>query len=767
MKLQKCHIENFGKLANLDYQFSQGLNLFNEENGWGKTTFATFIKAMFYGLPSTSKRSLDENERKKYKPWQGGNYGGYIEFEIGEKSFRLTRFFGKNGSEDIFELVDLSTGKKSQAYSASIGEEIFGLDEEAFERSAFIPQKSLNTLVNESISNKLTNLMHGTNEQFNIESALALLDRNRASLSNNKKTGQIQMLEDEVEELLFQINSLKTSAQSIETLENQVEEENNKIKSLIEKQKLIKEKMAKIAKIKEKIANKDLYYKYCEQIGEIEREISTSAEILNNQVIGVEEINDFSQREKDVVKLQEKVKALNDGYVSNRFYELSNYFDDEEELINEENLKNVQEKINRYNAIKLQQELPAMKQEKSEKKEKKFYMSLVFLVLTIGFVIAGILTLNKVEILPIVMFVAGGLSLLLSGFIYLKNQINSENNSLQKIDQLQLQQNKIELASLEKELNEFLFKFERNTDDVDLAFGKVRANLSEFEKIKKQFSENQKTINEYKKQIEEEKEKINDFLSKFNFQSFRQFDNLEKLDLLKKSVISISNLKERLNIENENLEKFKKEKHFDVKDEEIQNIDILSLQEEDEALQKQIDSYKENRASIIAKINKINEDISEIDELENKKEEKLSQISSLSEKFCAIKNAMKFLKSADESLSSKLLSPMKEGLKKYLEKITGKDYKNIQLDTDFNITFDEYGQSREIDFYSKGYQNIIDLCMRLALIETLFDKEKPFVVVDDAFVNLDEKKIDKAKQFLKELAKEFQVIYFVCHNSRA
>ena len=50
MKLLKCHIENFGKLSNFDYRFKDGINTIQEENGFGKTTFANFIKAMFYGL---------------------------------------------------------------------------------------------------------------------------------------------------------------------------------------------------------------------------------------------------------------------------------------------------------------------------------------------------------------------------------------------------------------------------------------------------------------------------------------------------------------------------------------------------------------------------------------------------------------------------------------------------------------------------------------------------------------------------------------------
>ena len=62
MKLLECHVDNFGKLSNFDYQFSDGLTVIQEPNGFGKSTLAAFIKAMLYGLQFTindlSKRMM-------------------------------------------------------------------------------------------------------------------------------------------------------------------------------------------------------------------------------------------------------------------------------------------------------------------------------------------------------------------------------------------------------------------------------------------------------------------------------------------------------------------------------------------------------------------------------------------------------------------------------------------------------------------------------------------------------------------------------------
>lgn len=60
MKLLECHVDNFGRLSNFDYQFSDGLTVIQEPNGFGKSTLAAFIKAMLYGFPRTAGRAMSE-----------------------------------------------------------------------------------------------------------------------------------------------------------------------------------------------------------------------------------------------------------------------------------------------------------------------------------------------------------------------------------------------------------------------------------------------------------------------------------------------------------------------------------------------------------------------------------------------------------------------------------------------------------------------------------------------------------------------------------
>ena len=55
MKLLTCHIDNFGKLHNFDCCFEDHLMVIAEDNGWGKSTFAAFLRVMFYGFSGSSR----------------------------------------------------------------------------------------------------------------------------------------------------------------------------------------------------------------------------------------------------------------------------------------------------------------------------------------------------------------------------------------------------------------------------------------------------------------------------------------------------------------------------------------------------------------------------------------------------------------------------------------------------------------------------------------------------------------------------------------
>ncbi|MCR4782513.1 MAG: hypothetical protein K5851_07215 [Lachnospiraceae bacterium] len=202
MILKSCYITGFGRLRDFEYKFSDGLNTIFEENGWGKTTFSVFIKSMFYGLIySPNSKSL--TERKHYLPWDGGVFGGSLVFETSKGVFRVERYFGEKGSEDTFKLYDEETGRETDIYTENLGEEIFGVDQESFEKTIFIGQTDISTSITDKINAKVGNLSQTRDDLDEFEAAVARIEEARKSLKSRRKNnpGKLDVISDEIRDL--------------------------------------------------------------------------------------------------------------------------------------------------------------------------------------------------------------------------------------------------------------------------------------------------------------------------------------------------------------------------------------------------------------------------------------------------------------------------------------------------------------------------------------------------------------------------------------
>ena len=153
MKLISCHIDAFGKLKNVDLSFDEKLNSICEENGYGKTTIAMFIKAMFYGLGVNKKKNAKElTDRTQYQPF-GVNegYGGTIVFSCEKGNFILRRVFKGTQTKDEFYLFNADNNLPSKLFSENIVEELFGAGKDTFDATIFFGQRHLESEVNDNI----------------------------------------------------------------------------------------------------------------------------------------------------------------------------------------------------------------------------------------------------------------------------------------------------------------------------------------------------------------------------------------------------------------------------------------------------------------------------------------------------------------------------------------------------------------------------------------------------------------------------------------
>ena len=225
MKLISLYVENFGSLHRYSLSFSDGLTVLEEENGFGKSTLAEFIRAMFYGFPRAVKK-LEKNPRKKYLPWQGGKFGGNLVFENNGKRYRIERTFGETPRTDTFVLTDALTQEKSRDYSENIGLELFQVDSDSFERSTYMPQLWDGTdLSTVSIQAKLGNLVEDTNDINRYDKALEALKKKRSSLVPFKgSSGSVFEAGQHISRLQLDIEDAECQRQSLDRIRSLLED---------------------------------------------------------------------------------------------------------------------------------------------------------------------------------------------------------------------------------------------------------------------------------------------------------------------------------------------------------------------------------------------------------------------------------------------------------------------------------------------------------------------------------------------------------------
>ena len=710
MILSKIHIINFGKLKDFSYDFNKNMNTFVLENGWGKTTLSNFIMAMLYGFNGNG-RSINTNLRKKYLPWNNGVYGGSLEFEHNGKSYLIERTFGSNFKDDTFNLYDLSTNKISNDYTSNIGFEVLGLEYESFERSIYIPQKDLELGFNDDLKSKLANIIGGTNDVQNYESAINIISTKYKEIKKSSKAGKIIDKKLALEEVEKEIKIASNNIATIAILEKDVEELKIKIESLNKDRVSVFNDLKELNEYEnyKKALNQLNHLK--EELSEIKNELLVKENILNNN--SIDNLNYFKTKisehdaltiERDVLRKKVVQKPVEEVISNNDLSEL------EMKISNLDKLKNAINKTSIFVGVSL---------------------GLMLIGLTILFV------LDK--------FFGGiviGVSLL-SFIIFILILSNCKKKKIILIENVSyiLKKNNLDVIDINHSLN--YLKVKKN-EQVKSLENKVKDNDE---------------INAIEIRISEITSELNSYFSKFNLSSISYSDKVNELETALSEVLRLRNT---ITTKEAYINQFIVDNKLDLEYNENNN-DFNSLKNKSEELNRIITSLEQELNRLTITISNYEEDIIKKEELLAEKDRIINEIANMEKNYNILKTTESLLNKAQDSLLAKYVKPMKDRMSSYLSLISDK---NFFIDTDFNFTYEENGIRREIDYYSKGIQQLIVLCMRFSLIDCLFVEDKTFIILDDSFVDFDKDNIDIIKKVINRLTEEYQVIYFTCHESR-
>lgn len=710
MKLLECYIENFGKLSSFKYTFSEGLNVIDKENGFGKTTLSVFIKSMLYGLDSTKKAKLEENDRKHYAPWQGGVWGGWLTFSVGSLSYRIERTFAPKASDDTFTLYELDSGKVSYAYPDNVGECLFGIDDDGFERTVFFSERRLSVRNdNETVSAKLSNLVGYEFDLGELDNALNALEERRKYYFKRGGGGKIGEIKAKIVDTDAEISRISRTKEKISASEEKIKEYEREIRDGEEK---LKEYDLKARTV----SNEKAYLEKKERLVVAKERLAAETEFFKSEVPSATDIR-IAERDADECRaLEARLLATADAV------------DQHAALSDEIKLTNGYRDFISTHKKSTSRALPI----------SLFLLGVLFGA--IGIIAFSFTLVPLAAIMFALLTVSAGAGII---FGIRASRGAGESDRMKREIKSHLNKHGRSYASP----SEYEDELERVSISLTAELDRCNAVLSD--------------RRELEARLATEKDAYSSFISKFNVKGDDPFYEIRS------AVVAYEHIRDRVKDMETDLMLFAREHGVDEKKLELGILpDVSVLEIDPHALSAKVNQLRSANAIEERVLHAAVEELTRLDELEDERAMLTEALATAEQNYAIIQSTRDHLITARDSLTAKYLGKTRDAFKKYLDILTGEEPELFTMSVDFGVTKSEGGISRPTEAFSLGTRELYSIAARLALIDSLYELESPFIVLDDPFVHLDDKKCAVATKALKKLADRRQIIYFTCSKSR-
>lgn len=774
MRLLNCQIENFGKLQNLELDFQDGLNVFLRENGFGKSTLAAFIRVMFYGLSGERKAQDSDNERKKYRPWQGGSFGGSLCFALDDgRCYRITRHFGERKGQDQFMLYDAETNLPSKDYSERIGEELFRIDETSFRRTCFIGQQALETGVTSEINARIGNVSEDPEDMNRYAAVIEQLKDEINALSPARRTGAIFKKRLELEEL--KNGCAGREAEEQQAVEgaaalHQARETKQRLQSVLES---TNRRLVQQSQQQDAIRDRMEYDRLCaDRSDSLTRLLEQERRYLGASF-------DTLSGEQRAQQLQRALRRLQETFRSG--------------LPSEAEMRGAEKRLGRIAWLAdriagLEQQGGRRRRKASPKKSTQQTRAFAGLLLSLLLLLLGVYCLLHFcgNIMPsVVLLGLGALALLLSAARFVKST-GTRSDDQERM--AALQNMRVELEHLNQELNRFLGRFypemdysaaaddptaaegeDVDGDDIDRRHPNRAALLRRLGTDMLSYSRltdiRTIAIELSKRQQAQE--------------AFEQSHDMEKLRAIQRPAEAAESL--------------------------------AALSQQMQTLRAQLEALEARIQQLSAEQETAERRLEELYEMERHAQQALEDLAAMEQRHHLLTLVRDHLTKARNDFTKQYMDPMMDAFTKYycilsnasdealvttpggtvarMDAPAGNGTAHVtssltdtaagseavvsspsaipfRMDADFNVHLLAEGEARNTELLSAGYRNLVELARRMAFIDAMYKEEKPFILLDDPFINLDPPKVEGGMRFLEAIARDHQVIYFTCHDSR-
>ena len=777
MRLLDCHIDNFGKLSDRDISFAKGCNVFLEDNAWGKSTLAAFIRVMFYGFENDRSRSEIENERRRYTPWQMGTYGGSVRFEAGGRTYVLEKTFADRKKDDLCVLRDAETNRPVPGIDPErAGEYFFGVDSESFRRSVFISQNDAATSGTGGINAKIGNMTDDTDDINNYGTADAKLKDKLTKMSPDRSTGSLYKQNAEIRRLRTDLLNEEAADRALRTLQEEQESDEAEQESLRGELSGLRGQEKAAASYEVRLQVKAQYARLNQAYHKAADEVRGLSERYPQGVPEPKEIISIKSLLEEAEDLREELLAARLSAAEEQEAEALRLRFGEEPPATEafdaamdswkqrENLKarmrELEQEAERSEAARAAQKAAVSRRR-----------NLMLILPGIAAAILGIVLIFLVHWLLGGVVILAGLFMVLIGCMFRERREpeGASDASVKLREQYEFCRVNAERA--EESFRAFLARYGAPYQEENAleAVYELKYDAQRYQTLRKKAAA--AAAGGQASRLEANLHEVRAFLVKYGIDPSvndnRLDDDLqalkERAERFKRAENALRDARGEVAEFEQNTPELAEAQAAEDAPPELSLAEIHSRISWIDARLRELQSTAAIREGQIRSAQERYQDLQDEKAELAEKEEKVARDEAYYQELMLTR---KLLADAKDTLSSQFTRPVRARFDHYYSMLTGDSPEAVYLDADAKLTAKEYGQQRSTEALSTGMQDLLGICLRAAFADTMYPEEKPFLVFDDPFVNLDSDKLEQGMALLDEIANEYQVIYFTCHESR-
>lgn len=813
MRLKQIKIVNFGQFSDQTFDLpSDKIDVFFGANEAGKSTTVAFIKQILFGFHLRSNSSPFFED---YTPLAHVSpMGGSLVFENNGSEYKLERLYAKG---DKTKRGILTVKKDGEVVPESIFyDQIQNIDGSFYADSFIFNQEMLGQVSSLSQEDLLERIYYlGAADSGKLlelrddfaKEAGKLFKKTGKKPEVNRLLKQVEIQRDSLVKTQAEFTDYETLAQKVSAKKSELVEKQKSLADLqkkadnlyhLEKEVSNYQNLLDLQKQSKNISFDSENYQRAQDIMAQGRNLKNTIQALEEQINNLSDIN-LANVTEDKKLVQQKPQLLQWQA------EYRACVQKQEQLEQEKNqllsLSPELREVLNLSSTKIQQlQTDYTNLPKVEEKElivnsnNKFWYAVGGTLAGLGLVLLGAIgSLGIVALVTGIIFIAAG---------YVKNNNDHKQNAVilekqklvaKKREDFQanygLNPDTLNLNNLLTNLNQYRLKESAEKtnaaqiNEINQETEQLATNLQNVLKmhVDNNFDDLLFSLDELENQVSHVQE-ISQQKTNLTASLAQDNQDLKELGLKLQALLAKADVKDMAEYDKlyqESLHQTKLQTQIEVLKKSLNN-DLAKLQQivdQPNELQKQLQIMTEKIAATTDEVNTLQQQVAELQvQLNNLSDSTAvfeakqglanaeTNFTNSSKEYLANLLAAKWISRSLDIASNERFPKMLKAAKEYLKLLTGGRYVDLELDKKLTVIRND-GKKREVKYLSRGTAEQLYFALKLAFIEQIKDKINLPILIDDSFVNFDDRRIGYIDKLLKKISKNNQVLIFTAQES--